>query len=294
MPVVSVGVPVFNGERYLEDAVRSILAQTGVDLELIISDNASTDRTPELCRLYAASDRRIRYVRNDSNQGAAANYNRLVRLAEGEYFKWAAHDDILEPTFLRDCLTALQRDRQAVLSFPHAVVIDENGHEVGPEIMDEVVVRAGSAHERLREYFASSWDNPRCTAILGVVRTEVLRRTRLIGRYVSADRVLLAELAMQGRFVRVPGVLLKRRKHEGSSMRAQVSVDARMRWFDTSYRGTLRSPHLLWLWKYLTAIPAARFSPMESVRCLLAMRDYMKRVRPRVMRELRGRTGVRT
>ena len=167
MPQITIGVPVFNGERYLEEALRSVLAQTGVDLEVIISDNASTDRTPELCHAFAASDRRIRYLRSESNLGAAANYNRLVELARGEFFKWAAHDDVLEPTFIRECVTALERDERAVLSFPHAVVIDEEGAVVGPEIMDAVVVRADTAHERLREYLASSWENPRCTAVLG-------------------------------------------------------------------------------------------------------------------------------
>ena len=294
MPDITIGVPVYNGERYLEKALRSVLDQTGVDLELIISDNASTDRTPDICRAFAASDRRVRYLQSESNQGAAVNYNRLVGLARAEYFKWAAHDDVLEPTFLRDCVWALERDERAVLSFPYAVVIDEEGAAVGPEIMDEVVVRADTPHERLREYLASSWENPRCTAILGVMRTGTLRRTRLIGRYLSADRILLAELAMQGRFVRVPGVLLKRRRHEESSMRAHVTAEARMRWFDTSYRGTLRSPHLLWLWKYLTAIPSAHLPPMEAVRSLAAMRDHASRVWPRVKREMRGRAGSRT
>ncbi len=288
MPLLTIGVPVHNGERYLEEALRSIIAQESVDLEVIISDNASTDRTPELCRSFAARDRRILYVRNDSNLGAAANYNRVVELARGEYFKWSAHDDVLDPAFARGCMAELERDRGAVLCFPRAVVIDEVGTEVGPETMDELVVRAATPHARLKEYLASSWDNPRCTAILGVLRTAALRRTRLIEPYISADRVLLAELALQGRFRRIAEVLLKRRRHEGSSMRSHASLQDRMRWFGASYAGSVRSPHLLWLRKYATAVPAARLGPIESLRSLLAMREYAQRVRPRIVRELRS------
>ena len=287
MALITIGVPVYNGERYLEEALRSIVAQASVDLEVIISDNASTDRTPELCNSFAALDRRIQYVRNESNLGAAANYNRVVHLARGEYFKWSAHDDVLAPTFVRDCLAELEGDSGAVLSFPRAVVIDALGAEVGPETMDDIVVQAETPHGRLKQYLDSSWENPRCTAILGVIRTAALRRTRLIEPYISADRVLLAELALQGRFRRIERILLQRRRHEGSSMRSHAGLQDRMRWFGAHNVRSTRSPHLLWLSKYVTAIPAARLTPMESVRCLVAMGLYARRVRPRIARELR-------
>src|SRR5262245_17750978 len=99
-PTVSVGVPVYNGERYLDKALSSILRQDFEDFELIISDNASTDGTAEICKAYADKDRRIRYHRNTSNIGAAPNYNQTFEMARGEYFKWCAHDDICYPTFL--------------------------------------------------------------------------------------------------------------------------------------------------------------------------------------------------
>jgi glycosyltransferase involved in cell wall biosynthesis len=294
MPLVSVGVPVYNGERYLEEALSSILAQEAVEFELIVSDNASTDRTQDVCMSFAASDRRVRYLRNASNVGAAANYNRLVDVARGEYFKWSAHDDVLAPTFLRDCLAELDRDRQAVLCYPHAVAIDETGDEIEPETMDDLVVRSASAHERLREYLASSWSNPRCTAVLGVMRTAALRRTRMIGPYISADRILLAELALHGTFVRVPGMLLRRRRHEESSLKAHASLESRMRWFDPSFKGSVVAPHFLWLRKYVTAIHSAGLPMSESVRCYWALRDHIVRAKPWLLHELKcALTGAR-
>ena len=118
IPKVSIGMPVLNGENYIEPAIRSILAQTYSDFELIISDNASQDRTEEICLYYAKKDRRIRYHRNDSNIGAARNFNRTVELAKGQYFKWAAHDDTLAPEYLEKCLEVLEQDESLILCFP--------------------------------------------------------------------------------------------------------------------------------------------------------------------------------
>src|SRR4051794_3298661 len=93
-PKLSIGLPVYNGENFLAHAVDSILAQDFRDFELIISDNASTDRTAEICRGYAESDPRVRYVRFETNQGGSRNFCYVFELARGEYFKWAAHDDV--------------------------------------------------------------------------------------------------------------------------------------------------------------------------------------------------------
>ena len=103
-PKVSIGIAVFNGENFLESALRSILAQTFEDFELIISDNASTDRTADICEQYASQDGRVLYLRQPANLGAQPNYNLLVGQARGRYFKWAAHDDMLAPTFLERCV----------------------------------------------------------------------------------------------------------------------------------------------------------------------------------------------
>src|SRR5215467_16020251 len=126
-PLLSIGLFVYNGERYLEQTVESILNQTFTDFELIISDNASTDRTYEISQAYARRDPRIRYYRSEKNMGAGWNVRRVYELGTGKYFKQAAADDLLEPDFLRLCVEALENDPSRVLAYPKTKVVDENG-----------------------------------------------------------------------------------------------------------------------------------------------------------------------
>src|SRR5947199_10486063 len=103
-PRVSIGIPVYNAENFLREAIESIRQQTFTDFEIVISDNCSTDRTPQICEEYAAKDRRIRYVRNATNLGAGFNHRRVAELARGEFFKWQSRDDLCHPTFLERCV----------------------------------------------------------------------------------------------------------------------------------------------------------------------------------------------
>ena len=109
-PRVSVGVPVYNAEKYLRQSLESLLAQTFEDVEIIISDNCSADATEAICREFAQRDSRIRYLRQPENLGAIANFNHVFAEARGEYFKWAAYDDLCEPTFLQRCVDVLDKN----------------------------------------------------------------------------------------------------------------------------------------------------------------------------------------
>jgi glycosyltransferase involved in cell wall biosynthesis len=126
-PRVTIGVPVFNGESFLAETLDSLLNQTFSDFEVVISDNASTDRTEEICRAYTARDPRVRYCREVVNRGAAWNHNRVFELARGEYFKWNSADDLCAPEFLARCVAALDRDSAAVTAVSETVEIDERG-----------------------------------------------------------------------------------------------------------------------------------------------------------------------
>ncbi|HEX8755999.1 MAG TPA: glycosyltransferase family 2 protein, partial [Steroidobacteraceae bacterium] len=130
VPRVSVGVPVFNGEAFLEDAIRSTLSQTLDDLELILSDNASTDRTADICRDYAAREPRVRYFRNPRNLGAAANYNLAFSHARGRYFKWLGHDDRMLPSYLAKTCRTLEERSDAVLCNTVVSYIDSAGRQI--------------------------------------------------------------------------------------------------------------------------------------------------------------------
>ncbi len=230
MARVSVGVPVYNGEKYLAQALEALLAQTFQDIDIVISDNASTDRTPEICRAYQETDRRIRYFRNPRNIGAALNFNRVVELAHAPYFHGGACDDLYEPRFLARCVDALDRDPGLVLSYARTRMIDENGDSLpfdrtrncyldhyGDVLMTPpppYIGTADSPEKRFREVlWPMGWSLPLC----GVIRREELLKTTLYHNYYGADKVLLAELAFRGRFHQVPDELFAKRVHRGGT-----------------------------------------------------------------------------
>jgi len=130
VPMVSIGMPVYNGEKYIREALDSLLSQTFTDFELIISDNCSTDSTPEICKEYASKDQRIKYIKQTSNIGASANFEYVFNSSKGQYFMWAAHDD----RWRRDCLemlvNALSADSTYGLAFSNYVIKNlESGSE---------------------------------------------------------------------------------------------------------------------------------------------------------------------
>src|SRR5690348_12208016 len=125
MRKVAIGMPVWNGEAFLAEAIESVLGQTYGDLELVISDNASTDATAEICHGYAQRDSRIRYIRQDRNIGAGPNHVEVFRRSSSAYFKWASHDDVLEPGFLEACVRVLDESDAVVLCSPATLLINE-------------------------------------------------------------------------------------------------------------------------------------------------------------------------
>ena len=130
-PRVSIGLPIYNAEQFLEETLRSLLSQTVPDFELIITDNASTDNTQNICQAYAARDDRIRYYRNEQNIGCDPNFNRVFSLSRGKYFKWAAFDDVCAPNFLEVCLEVLDNEPQVILCYPKTKLIDLEGKFLG-------------------------------------------------------------------------------------------------------------------------------------------------------------------
>ena len=208
-PRISITLPVFNGERYVAQAIRSILDQTYQDFQLIISDNASTDRTEEICRSFEAQDDRIRYIRQRRNIGASPNFNVCFELASGEYFKWAAHDDYMEPAYLAECIEALDTNPDAVLAQTLVSIVDDRDRLI--EVFRPIEPEAASS--RPSERFAARIRNSRCLDIWGVIRTRALRDSVLIGSYIGMDRALLLELALRGRFVLIDKPLFTNRDH---------------------------------------------------------------------------------
>lgn len=219
-------MPVFNGDNFLAETLDCFINQTFDDFEIVILDNASTDKTAEICQAYAARDPRIRYHRNETNIGAVRNYNKAFELSRAPYFKWAAHDDLYGPDYLAKCVDVLDQSPDVVLAHSAMRMIGPTGNPmtfdrannvyVDPELKitrkPEVTELAESINpeERFRSIlFQVYW----CTSVFGLIRRDVLSRTSLHKSYYGSDKVLLVELALMGRFYHVREELFSKRCH---------------------------------------------------------------------------------
>jgi glycosyltransferase involved in cell wall biosynthesis len=216
-------MPVYNGERYLPNALTRLLEQEFEDFELIVCDNASTDATGEICREFAVRDSRIRYVRNATNIGLAGNHNRTFELSRGQFFKWAAHDDDFPPAMLARFVDTFDQSPPTVsVVYSRCEYIDEFGNVEGID-SDGVDRNDRRPYIRLAHLlrFVHMYNSP-----YGLIRSDMMRQTRRHGYYPMADHVLLSELAMLGIFVELPEPLLRIRRHPGRTFAANKSRQA--------------------------------------------------------------------
>ncbi len=268
-PTVSIGMPVYNGAKYVRRSVQSVLAQDYEDFELLISDNASTDETESICRELAESDGRIRYFRNETNVGASQNYNKVFRLASGAFFKWAAHDDECHRTMLRRCVEVLSGRRLGDYGVSLAELIDEQGKTLRP-VLDRIESRDPRPHRRLARLLRSL---SQCDPVFGLFKTEYLRKTQLIGSFFGADNVLLGELAMLGEIWELDEVLFRLREHPGRSMRANQSARARAAWYDpaAAQQSVVMPDWERMVWELLKSAHRLSLPPEEKLRCCLVI-----------------------
>lgn len=265
---VAIGLPVYNGEDYLELAIESILEQDFGDLELIIADNGSNDRTEEICRAATSDDRRVRYERSSVNRGATWNYNRLVALTDAEYFKWAAHDDLIDRQFLGRCVEELDACPEAVLAYPKSVLIDAAGIVLDGEFEDGLDLRQEVAVDRFRRYMVHPGEQH---AVFGLIRSDALRRTRLIANCWGGDLVLLAELLLQGQFHEVPDRLFRRRYHPGSSMVANATPAEVAQWYDPTHKAKTVMPRTRLTVELLRVVRRSTLSSRQRLQCVAAV-----------------------
>lgn len=284
-PRVSIGLPVYNGQRYLEAALSALLAQSYSDFELVISDNASTDRTPDICRTFAAADPRVKYHRNETNLGANPNFNRVLELSTGEYFRWAAYDDVCTPHYLGKCVEALDNDHGAVLSHTGTTIIDEAGNFIDtdpaalarrgilPHEIDDPPRNLDSASPvtRFRHILLKTkW----CFEIFGLMRRSLVVQTGGHGDYYGTDKVILAFMALQGRFVEVPEKLFLRRHHAQQSSSIKTAKQ-RAAWSGATKSGGLLGSQKRCLAGYMNAIHHAELTTMQQLGCYAVIARYI-------------------
>ena len=274
-PLVSIGMPVHNAEKYLPEALESIKSQTYENFEVIISDNGSTDRTPEICGKVVSSDSRFIYFRNETNIGVARNFNRVYELSSGEYFKWWAYDDLCAPTYLERCVEVLRKEPAVIICHAKTRIIDQTGRVLG-DYDDCLHFRSQKPFQRFREYLfrrAGLWN-----AIYGLIRSSEFRKTPLHGDYLGADQVLLGELILRGEVHRVPESLFFRRGHPDQFWRNNASKAEELDWFKPGRREGFWTPVA---WKifieYLRALRRVELHWLDKTRCQLYLVVWLSR-----------------
>jgi glycosyltransferase involved in cell wall biosynthesis len=291
MKKVAIGLPVYNGDNYLAAAIDSILAQSYGDFDFLISDNASTDGTEEICRAYAKRDRRIRYIRQPRNVGAAANYNLMVGMTDSPYFKWAAHDDLLAPGCLAVCVEVLDRDTSVVLASPATMLIDEVGLPL-PYSAERrgMVDRSGGCWPTMPEkndglmasdpavrFEAVMLNMSMCVEIFGLMRRAALLRTRLQRPFRMGDKAMLAEMSLLGRFWLGQETLFFRRCH--AKQYTSATSDAyKAEWF-SGRRDSGFAQRIRLLLAYCRVPYTAELTVRQRYTCLRAIARRAKPLR---------------
>jgi glycosyltransferase involved in cell wall biosynthesis len=283
MKKVAIGLPVHNGDNYLAATIDSILAQSYGDFDFLISDNASTDGTEEICQAYAQRDRRIRYTRQPKNVGAAANHNLTVRMTDSPYFKWAAHDDLLAPGFLAACVDVLDRDPTVVLASPASTLVDEVGMPLSYSAeLGGMIDRSGMCWPVMPEkndglmasdptvrFEAVMLNIVMCVEIFGLMRRSALLHTALQGPFSGADKVVLAQMSLLGRFWLGQETLFFRRCH---AQQFSAAIDGRYRamWF-SGRRDSIFTQQVKLLLAYCRALYTAELTARQRYSCLHAI-----------------------
>lgn len=282
MTTVAVGVPVWNGERYLETCIAGLLDQSRPPDEIVIADNASTDATARIADGLAATEPTVRAIHQPRNLGAAGNFNDLFTRCDADLFAWCPHDDVWSPDLLGQLVTAHTGPGVAV-AYGAAHYIDEHGEPAGrpePAIWSD----AAEPTTRLRELLADPVRSHLhvCNPVLGLMRADLLAGTGLIRPYGGSDKVLIVEMALRGRLVPVEAPFF-RRAHPGSSVRVNPDAESRRRWFDPDASG-VATPELTLLAGFLDAVRRAPVSPSDRLRAAGTVLAWAGRGRrPRVL-----------
>lgn len=207
---VSVGMPVYNGEKYIRDALNTLLQQTFADFELIISDNASSDQTEAICREYAQRDARIIYFQQKENLGAAANFQFVLDRAQADLFMWAAYDDEWAKDYLMDA-TALLGDRNMDFVFP-TFSVRSIKLNIGKKFDEEIFgfIESTDRRQRVLQFLALHHNSHKCNIVYSLFRTDFLRAALKI-QDIGNDGALGAVILGIGRGKILSGALFRKR-----------------------------------------------------------------------------------
>jgi glycosyltransferase involved in cell wall biosynthesis len=267
-PRVSVGLPIYNAAEYLAFALDGLLSQAFDDVEVIVSDNGSTDASAEIGRAYAARDARIHFHQGRENRGGIWNFNRVFELSRGEYFMWHAHDDVLAPEFLARCVAILDQFPDVVLCHTNTLVTDAQG-QILSRYREDLHLMADNPYERYKQWHVHDRECPLCSVFYGLTRSAALRRTPVRLPFVYSESNLISELALLGKIYQIPDHLFYRRDHPQASTRQYRSNKDLMAWIDPTRLSHGLGPEWQMFSERLKSIGRVPISRQDKLRCAL-------------------------
>lgn len=286
-PLASIGIPVYEGEDYLGETLDSVLAQDYPHLEIVISDNASTDSTVDIIRERSRETDRVRLVEQHENVGAAENYNIVFREARGEYFAWNAHDDLSTPDFVSAAVSALESDPDAAVAIGRPFWVDSEGTKLRP-----IPIPPNLGDPSPARRFRSAARGHPAALVFGLFRSEFVRRGHLHEPFSGSDRNFVAEMMLYGTAVPAGRAEFYLRDHDRRSVRRlnrsglKKWAHRREGWYSPARAGRIVFPSWRRVSGYLKAIARAPLNPLQRVACLFAVVALLFDDRFRLLRQL--------
>ena len=291
-PELAIGLPVYNGERYLGETLDALLSQSFGDFELLISDNASSDATEEIARDAARRDPRVKYARNAVNVGSAGNFCRVFERSSAPLFKWACADDALEPGFLAAAVHELATRPDTVLCYGTITLIDAESRAIGS--CDQQLDLRAAVRMRFQQVRRQMG---LLNVLQGVMRSAAVRSTGLYGSYPGSDWVLISELALHGEIHELSVPMLRRRMH-AKALSASANVQEQLTHLDPRRREGFAP----WYWRHsVEHLRAVLRAPLDArsklalaadvTRDMVMMRDKLGHELVAGIRHLSSRWG---
>ena len=216
--IVSIGLPVYNGEKFLSQALNSLLSQTHKNFELIISDNASLDSTQRICEELVKKDKRISYIRQKENIGVNENFKFVLQQAKGKYFMWASDDDVWDSQFIEECIKMFNIDKETIMVFSNFVKINELGDITEAYTPEKFFPFEKNIYQRLKQYLLLSCRDGKANIIYGLwVRKELIQVPIFSFPSWGSDMNFVFRALSQGRFDLVNRMLFFKRVESCSS-----------------------------------------------------------------------------
>ncbi len=283
-PLISIGLPVYNGENFLKEALECLLDQTFKNIEIIILDNASEDATAVIGQTYALKNPKVKYFRQERNVGAGPNYNACFERARGKYFKWHAHDDLLAPDYLERCVALLERHSETVLCHSSTRIVDSEGDEIE---IHRIGANASDPNPARRFSNVLLHRGDRLFEIYGLIRSEALAQTRLFESHALSDRALLARLALLGTFRKIEEPLFISRCHPQQCTWRHASAQERSEWIDSSLQGKVTMPEWRALLDYQRSLLNSGLRWNDKLSSQVQLFRYLSRKRNDMLNDIK-------